>query len=44
MYQVPLRFSVGAEKERAAVGRNSRTCLEKPTSQARTGAGEIHYP
>ena len=33
-------FSLGVENKGADAGRNGRTCLARPNSQARTGTGE----
>ena len=34
------RFSLSVDNEKAGAGRDSRTCLAKPNSQARTGTGK----
>ena len=41
--RVSTRFSVSIENEQADKRRDSRTCLAKPNSQARTGA-RIFFP
>ena len=40
----PIRFSLSVENERADAGRDGRTCLARPNSQARTGTGKFHFP
>ena len=37
------RFSLGVENEQAEAGRDGRTCLAGPNSQARTGTGECSF-
>ena len=39
-----IRFSLGMENEWADAGRDGRTCLTTPNSQARTGIGENWRP
>ena len=34
---VSTRFSLGVENDRGDAGRDGRTCLARPNSQARTG-------
>ena len=41
---VTTRFNLGVENEQADAGRDGRTCLVRPNSQARTGTGETHFP
>ena len=38
------RFSLGVERARADAGRDGRTRLARPNSQARTGTGKICLP
>ena len=38
--QVSTRFSLGVENEQADAGRDGRTRLARPNSQARTGTGK----
>ena len=40
---VRTRFSLGMENEQADAGRDSRTLLARPNSQARTGTGKILF-
>ena len=37
------RFSMSMENEEVHTGRDSRTRLERPNSQARTGAGKCSF-
>ena len=38
-----LSFSLSVGNEQADAGRDSRTCLARPSSQARTGTGKYHF-
>ena len=41
--RVGTRFSPNMENEQADAGRDSRTCLARPHSQARTGTGKLFF-
>ena len=41
---VGTRFSLNMENEQDDAGRDGRTCLTRPNSQARTGAGFFFFP
>ena len=40
----PIRFSPSVENEQADAGRDGRTRLARPNSQARTGTGKYAFP
>ena len=40
----PIRFSPSVENEQADAGRDGRTRLERPNSQARKGTGKYSFP
>ena len=40
---VSTRFSLSMENEQPDAGRESRTCLTRPNSQARAGTGEYSF-
>ena len=41
--RVSTRFSLSVEKEQADAGRDGRTRLARPNSQARTGTGKCSF-
>ena len=41
--RVRIRLSLSAENEQADAGRDCRTCLARPNSQARTGTGKNNH-
>ena len=43
MSKVSTRFSLSAENEKADTGRDDRTCLARPNSQARTGTRKSSF-
>ena len=42
--RVSTTFSLGVKNEQADTGWVSQTCLAIPNSDARTGAGNTHFP
>ena len=42
--RVSTRFSLSVKNEKANAGRDGRTCLARPNSQARTGQDNILFP